>query len=318
MIRGEAMVFSEHKMRFEGKDVVDYEPGMTLEPDRYSYRLRLDWEAEQTFPELLAAFLAAPNVDQVTGLLTGSYSNEMFEGGDETLDSVAEAVVAAGDRLASLTGLFIGDIICEECEVSWLQSGDMSPVWQAFPRLRTFGTRGCDGLSLGKVIHDQLQSLIVEGGGLPQNVLHELARSQLPELEHLELYLGTEGYGWSGTIDDVRALLGGELFPRLKYLGLRDSEIADDVAALVCQSPLLERIEVLDLSLGTLSDAGGKVLLECPAIRHLKRLELEHNYLSDEVRAQLQQLPIEVNADPAGAEIDEYDGEQYRYVAIGE
>src|SRR5690606_31857920 len=242
-----------------------------------------------------AAFLAAPNVDQVTALLTGSYSNEMYDG-EEDLSRVAEAVIAAGDRLSSLTGLFIGDIIFEECEVSWLHNGDLSPVWQAFPRLRTFGTRGCNGLSLGKIVHDQLQSLIIEGGGLPDNILHELAQSQLPELEHLELYLGDSGYGWSGTIDDVRPLLSGELFPRLKYLGLRDSEIADEIAALVCESPLLERLEVLDLSLGTLSDVGGKALLGCPAVRNLKRLDLEHNYLSDEVRAQLQQLPLEVNA----------------------
>lgn len=310
-------MFYEHMGRFEGKDVVDYETEMELQPENYSYRLRRDWESDVSFTDLLASFLASPNVDQVTGLLIGMYSDEMYEGGDPMSD-VAEAVIAAADRFSSLTGLFLGDIIGEESEVSWLQNGDLSPVWQAFPRLRTFGTRGCNGLSLGEIVHDQLQTLIVEGGGLPRNVLHELAGARLPELEYLELYLGTPNYGWDGTADDLRALLSGEVFPKLKYLGLRDSEIADEVAALVCQSPLLEQIEVLDLSLGILTDTGGQALLECEKIRDLKRLDLHYNFMSEQVRQQLDQLPGEVITDPGNADEDEYDGEVYRFVAVGE
>lgn len=311
------MTFSEHKTQFAGKPVADYETETTIEPDKYSYRLRLEWEAGETFPELLSSFLAQPNVDQVTGLLIGSYSDEMYEGGD-AIGNVVEPIIAAADRLASLSGLFVGDITFEECEVSWLQNGDLSPIWQAFPRLRTFGTRGCNGLTLGEIVHDQLQALIIEGGGLPENVLEEVGRAHLPELQHLELYLGTSEYGWSGTIEDVSQLLAEDRFPKLKYLGLRDSEIADEVASAVCQSPLLDHLEELDLSLGTFSDAGGQALLACEKIRKLKRLNLYYNFLSDPVRQQLDQLPLEVVTDPGDAEEDEYQGEIYRYVAIGE
>ena len=79
---------------------------------------------------------------------------------------------------------------------------------------------------------------------------------ELAGIEHLELYLGTDDYGWDGSIDDVLPLLADDRFPRLKYLGLRDSEIADGVAQAVAKSPLLEKLDVLDLSLGTLGDEG--------------------------------------------------------------
>lgn len=307
-------MFSEHLREFEGKPVVDYEQGMSLEPDRNCYRLRLEYDSDVEFSELLADFLSQPGVDRVTGLITGAYSDEMH---DESMGTIIENVVAAAPRLPSLTGLFFGDILSEENEVSWIVQGDASPVWSAFPRLKTLCLRGSGGLTLGQIAHDQLQKLVIECGGLPANVLREIAAAQLPELQHLELYLGTPNYGWDGTIDDVRPLLAGNLFPKLKYLGLRDSEIADEVAAAVCSSPLVERVEVLDLSLGILTDAGGEALLRCPAVARLKGLNLQHHYLSNAVMQRLAALPLPVNVDDQ-TKPDNYGGQEYRYVAVGE
>jgi len=67
-------MFSEHVREFEGKPVVDFEPEMELDPDRTNYRLRLEYDSDMEFPELLADFLSQPGVDRVTGLLTGAYS----------------------------------------------------------------------------------------------------------------------------------------------------------------------------------------------------------------------------------------------------
>lgn len=304
------MTIGEHLEDFEGKPVVDYEPGMTLQPETNNYRLRLEYDSGQSFDELLTDFLSADNVDRVTGLITGAYSEEMYE---EPMDVIVEAIVAAAPRLPSLTGLFIGDITFDENEISWIQQSDVSPVWAAYPKLRTFQVRGGEGLSLGEVAHDQLQSLIIETGGMPKEILQELANAKLPELEHLELYLGDSGYGWSGTIADVEALLKVDRFPKLKYLGLKNSEIADDIAELVCGSPILEQLETLDLSLGTLGDAGAEKLLACENVKKLGFLDVSHHYMSDDVMKRVSELPCEVNVE------DQEDEEEYgRYVALGE
>ncbi|WP_166829482.1 STM4015 family protein [Thalassoroseus pseudoceratinae] len=304
------MAFGEHAEEFDGKKVVDYEVGMTLEPETTNYRLRLEYDSEESFSELLTDFLTAENVDRVTGVLTGAYSEEMYE---ESMAPIVEAVIAAAPRLPSLTGLFIGDIIYEENEVSWIQQTDVSPVWTAFPKLRTFQVRGGEGLSLGDIAHDQLKTLIVQTGGMPREILQQLANAQLPELEHLELYLGDSGYGWTGTIADVEALLQANRFPKLKTLGLKNSEIADDVAGVVSVSPIVAQLETLDLSLGTLGDAGAEKLLACENVKTLKKLDLSHHYMSNEMMKQVSELPCEVNV-----EEQETEEEWGRYVSIGE
>jgi hypothetical protein len=78
------------------------------------------------------------------------------------------------------------------------------------------------------------------------------------------------GYGFDGSIADVESLLVPGQFPALKYLRLRDTEIADQFAAAVAKSPVINQLEVFDLSLGALGDEGGQALLDCPAITNLK------------------------------------------------
>ncbi len=60
-------------------------------------------------------------------------------------------------------------------------------------------------------------------------------------------------------------------------------------------APILERLKGLDLSMGTLSDEGAKVLIDTPAIRNLKYLNLRHHYMSKEMVKKIRELGIEVN-----------------------
>jgi hypothetical protein len=122
---------------------------------------------------------------------------------------------------------------------------DVSPLFAAYPQLEDFCVRGAVGLSLGSLKHDRLKSLNIQSGGLGANVIREVAAAELPELEHLELWLGEENYGGNATVADIAPILDGALFPKLKYLGLRDSEIADEIAGAVASAPVVERIRVL-------------------------------------------------------------------------
>lgn len=309
----------ENESVFAGKPVRDYDPSKGIEtPTEVVYRLRVDWDEYDSGVKLtdrLTQFLDDPASSQVSALIIGIWEGqfECTENGSPVVAALAEA----RERLPNLRALFFGDIQQEESEISWIMQTDVSPLLEAFPELEVFGVRGNEGLSLGVLRHDRLKELAIETGGLSGKVVREVAAAQLPELEHLELWLGTDEYGGDATLDDLAPILSGKQFPRLRYLGLRDSTMADEVAEAIAATDVLERIETLDLSLGTLTDRGALALINAPGIGQLKLLDLHHHYISEDVTAKLQSLGIAVNTDDRQNE-DTYNGEIYRYNAVSE
>lgn len=302
---------------FRNLEVVDFDPDKGIENALVAYRIRIDWDQKEEgvrFTDVFAKFRASPNAADVAALIVGDWGGAC-EGADCQL--VVEALVAARDELRAIKALFIGDMVSEECEVSWIQLADMSPLWNAYPDLEEFRVRGMEGLSLGALGLRHLRRLVVETGGLPRRVLEQVCQADLPELEHLELWLGDDGYGWESAPDELQPILSGSLFPKLRYLGLRNSCVADEVARVVSVSPILERVDVLDMSLGTLGDEGTEVLASSPAVARLKKLDIHHHYVSDAAVEKLRALGIELNADDR-QEPDEWDGEAHRYVAVSE
>lgn len=312
------MPINEHVSTFAGKPVRDWDAERGVDDARgVAYRLSLSYEEEDagaTLVDKLAAFVADPAVGRVEALVIGSWNP-----GDSgaSSEAVVEALAAARDRLAGLRHLFFGDIIGEECEISWLVQSDLSPLLEAYPNLEHLSVRGGQGLSLGAPRHARLRELVLQAGGLPVSVVHEVAGADLPSLEHLELWLGTPDYEGDASVEDLAPLLRGERFPRLKYLGLRNSVIADDIAAAAALAPVTGRLDVLDLSLGALGDAGAKALLTSPAVRRLKKLDVHHHFVSPELVTALQGLGIEVDADDV-QEPHEWGGEPHRYNSVSE
>lgn len=152
--------------------------------------------------------------------------------------------------------------------------------------------------------------------------MRSLWRVELPELDRLILWLGDPKYDGIETTAPLEELLSGRLFQKLTHLGLCDSEIADEVAAVVASAPILERLETLDLSLGNMTDVGGRALAGSPLVRKLKRLDLSHHFMSPGVLEELSTLGIEVIADdPQEPEIYDHPGgeqEIWRYIAHSE
>jgi hypothetical protein len=313
------MTIDEHATHFAGKPVQDWEPEMAIaDPGGTIYRISLSYEEADEggrWTDKFSTFLSDPAAREITGIVVGTW--DTTGASEQDVNEVVEALVVARDRLPNLRAIFLGDIISEECEISWIQQSDVSPLFDAYPALEHFCVRGAERLRLGSPRLAHLKSLVLQSGGLPAAVVREVAAAELPELEHLELWLGTEDYGADATIEDLEPILAGNVFPRLRYLGLRDSDIADVIAAAVARALVTERIKVLDLSLGTLSDVGAMDLLQSPAIRRLERLDIHHHYCSAEMVAQLKGLGIDVDAGES-QEPDEFNGESWRYVAVGE
>ena len=129
------------------------------------------------------------------------------------------------------------------------------------------------------VRHERLEKLTIQTGGLPAAVVRGVAAADFPALTHLELWLGTPNYDGDAEIADLAPILAGDRLPALRHLGLRNSEIQDDVCAALAAAPVVARLESLDVSLGILTDTGAAALLGGQPLTHLKRLDLHRNYL---------------------------------------
>jgi hypothetical protein len=313
------MAIYEYTSVFAGKPVVEWTPTDTIQdPVGSAYRLGLSYdesEAGETWEKRFASFLAQPAARQATAIVVGVWGNTSGPLGDPR--HVVHALVAASKLLPQLKALFIGDIIGEEFEISWIEQTDMAPIFAAYPELEHFRVRGGTNLTIGTLNHDHLKSLIIETGGLDVSVVRDITSSRLPELEHLELWLGDDNYGANTEIVDLAPILTGRLFPKLTRLGLRDSQLSDAIAVAVSHSPLLGRLRVLDLSLGTLSDDGAAALVASPAIRQLEFLDIHHHYCSDEMVLKLAGLGIELDTSEQQTPDDD-NGESYRYIAVSE
>ncbi len=307
------MGIHNHTEIFQGKPVTNYDKNIGIaDPVNTVYRLWSDYDAEEDTLALLEHFLADPNAMKVTSLIIGVWSYE-----SESNQPLVELLTNSSHQLPNLSALLLGDIIEEEAQISWIVQSNLSAMLQAYPQLEYLQLKGNDGLSFGEVKLDRLKTLIIETGGLSLSVAQEIFQAQLPALEHLELWLGTPNYGGDITSEDLTPLLAGSLFPQLNYLGLRDSEIADQLAVAVANAPIVQRLKILDLSLGNMGDIGATALLESPLINHLEKLDLHHHYISAELTKKLADLSITVNVDEQ-QKADVYDGEEYRYIAVSE
>jgi hypothetical protein len=268
------------------------------------------------FSEVFERFLGAVDTKQVTALVVGYWHMSTRKKGDHPV----VALTAAADRFPNLRALFVGDIVQEESETSWIEQTDIAPLLAAHPRLERFGVRSGVGLAFVPFRSECLRELRVQSGGLPGSVVRSVAACDLPNLEYLELWLGEEEYGGDATLDDLAPILSGERLPALRHLGVQDAEIQDEVAGAVARAPIVARLESLDLSMGALTDEGAEALLSGQPLTHLRRLAMHHHYLSDEMMERVRAaLPgVEVDLDSQEEPDEDPDGSLYYYVWVGE
>lgn len=288
--------------------------------DAVAWRITSDvYDADEDWEVAFTRFRETVAPHRVRALIVGAWQDAYDSGSS----SVVEALAGAKEHFPALRALFVGDMVMEECEISWINQSDVTPLLAAFPRLEEFGVRGGTGLEFSGLSHPSLRRLTMETGGLPAAVVRGVSASDLPALEHLDLWLGTPDYGGDSGVSDLEGILSGARLPRLRELALRNSEMQDAVAAAVAAAPVVARLEILDLSMGVLTDEGAAALLAGQPLTHLKKLDLHHHYLSEplqeRVRRTLETAGVEVDLDRSDADEDEGDdGTVWRYVSVGE
>lgn len=272
--------------------------------------------AEQIFP----LFLETVDTTRIKALALGAWAGDVS---GEGVDDFQQALLDAADRFPALEALFISDVPQELSEISWIEQHDPRRLLAAFPNLRVLGMRGAQGLRIEPFVHAGLEELVLQSGGLPPEVVRALGRSSLPALKSLDLYLGIREYGGGASAEDLGPILSGVAFPKLRHLGLRDAENADELAAVLAHAPLPAGLESLDLSLGTFGDDGAAALLSGRPLTGLKRLDVHHHFMSEAMIDRLYQaLPdVEIDASERLApRVNDYreNGQPYRYVAVAE
>lgn len=288
-------IMTEKKSRTYEYDYEDYESG------------------NKSAGTLMEDILADPELKKLTELVIGDWGGAW----EEDCQAIIDGIVEHADRFAHIERLFIGDMDYESCEVSWIMQGDYSRLWAALPNLKALTIKGSTDLVLGEIRHEHLEELTIICGGLPEEVLMSIQEAHLPNLKKLLLYLGVEEYGFDGDPERIRTFLKKSDFPKLQYLGLTDSEIQDELTKIVLDSKYISQIKALDLSMGSLTDQGGGLLLEkIPSYKNIEILDVHYHYMSDEMVRKLEDLSrlhIAVDASERNEPYtSSYDGEVYR------
>ncbi|MFD7640269.1 STM4015 family protein [Kitasatospora sp. NPDC059795] len=316
------MTINQHIEEFHGLPVTDFleaaKEGKLPEAPSTAWKVWVDWDDETAFAEHWATFLETVAVEKVTALVIGRWFSEE----PESLAEALPLILASAGRFPALRALFLGDITFEECEISWIQMCDITPVFEAFPQLEELVVRGAgedydgnDRLALKPVRHEKLKALRFEAGGLPGPVVRAVGACDFPALEKLELWLGVDNYGGNWTNEDLAPFLSGANLPALKHLGLQNAETQDRIAAEVAHAPVVPRLTGLSLSMGALTDEGAAALLEGQPLTHLKTLDLHHHYLTEGMQKRLRDALPGVEVDLSGAEDP---NDNWRYVAVSE
>ncbi|KUL28516.1 STM4015 family protein [Actinoplanes awajinensis] len=282
------MSVNDNLATFAGLPVVPLERETVEDPAAVAWRIEMeDFEAPpEEFEAALDQLLERCGPAGPTALIVGEWGTAY-----ETPFPM-ELLVNRADRLSGLRGLFIGEISPEQCEISWINQGDLTPLLEAFPALEHLWVRGSEDLQLTSLRHEGLRELVFESGGLPAGVVRAIGASELPNLTFLELWLGVSNYGGDARAEDLAPILAGRSLPALTHLGLRNAEIADEVAAALAAAPVVARLAELDLSLGVMGDTGAEALLAGQPLTHLKSLDLSHHFMTTEMAQRfVEELP---------------------------
>lgn len=246
---------------------------------------------------LLAALLRCPAGRLLTKLALRRMNNQV------------DALLGERDSimLEHLRELVLGDFVYpDEGELSWESVGALDRVLAACPMLRALHVRG-GGIEFDAACeHAALCALTIETAWIDRRPLEVLLACSLPVLRRFELWIGhprdvmvPEDFE-PPTLSSLSALLDAPTrWPALRELGLVNTVLADALPQRLADSPLLPRLERLDLSRGTMHEPGARRLLErASAFAHLRELDLRANFLTADLADALERaLPGIVRVD---------------------
>ena len=254
---------------------------------------------------ILAEYLSHPSTKFLREVHVGDIWISDWEGPDMTYaaDVIAESPLAERLEVVNFMG---GDH-----DISGV-SGNYASVAKKCKNLKRLEIYGND-ISIGKIDLPKLESFHVYSGGLPGSTVGEISKAKWPKLVDLDIMFGRDEYGGTADVGDLKSILAGKGLAKLKRLGLKNAEFTDQICDALASSKILKQLDHLDLSMGTMTAEGAKVLIENPKLfKHLKTINLDDNYIAKDVHEDLQKLGPDVTL---GNQDDDMD---YVYASVGE
>ncbi len=318
---------SAHQKTYDDEDtnVFSWKRGF-IDGIRLSHNYYADEEFGGKLLDVLELVLAHPSA-RFLSEITFVFNNDPNEDNlQDLIDKLAER------KRPTIRKLHFGDYeycgpafetATGETEISWYGIGDLSKLWQAVPNLRTLITQCGSNESaisdvafeLGEIDLPNLTHAEFRTGGLESVNAKAIAAAKIPSIERLDVWYGDENYGGDASEAEVAPLLARIDLPKLRHLGLMNCAFVDELVPLLFDSTLLKQVEALDLSMGCLSDEGAKqIAANKDKFAHLKRLNVNENYLSEEGLAALQAALPAVWSE----EQRERDEPDERYTAVAE
>jgi hypothetical protein len=296
---------------FNGKSVKLFEVGESVD-SQHSYKVECPYDAEVSVIDKLKDLTGRGLSNQLEELIIGAWQDSF----ETSCSEILSFLIENKSKFPNLKHAFVGDMTSEDCEISWINQANYEEFFKAFPQLETFQVRGGQDLEFGGFSLPNLKRLVIETGGLDKSVIESLvsASSSLTNLAHLEIWLGEENYGATVSVDNLKVLLE-KPFPNLKYLGLKNSDMQNEVVGLMKNHPILNQLETLDLSMGTLTNDGAKALLENESLLKLKYLNCRHHFIEDEWVAKLK---IKFASQNINLNDQENVEDDWLYVEVGE
>ena len=299
---------SEHCSVFMFRPVLEFVDSLEHVDDGFAYAVRAEYEDNDILGRL-SHLIACERADRLKAMVIGFWGEDVMSG-DKTTE-IAELLTSHHDQLPALEALFFADVPYQECELSWLQIGDVAP-FLCFPGLKHFKTRG-NGTLRSPVELPDLRSLVWQSTGLQDDTVRAIGESALPSLEHLDLWTGCCERDGVGSPSPLDPLLNRPP-PKLKSLGLRNSEFHNALIPAIVESAVFRQVEHLDLSMGSVADPGATVLAEAleKDTHNLKRVSLQWNTVTEPVRNRLLATGLEFDLRPLNAHVSDFgDGPHY-------
>lgn len=282
----------------------------------------LEWMQSFDIPRFAKAVFSSPLCAALEELKIGILEWE---------DSQQNVVLAEAGKHAwakDLRSLRLGEVGGADVDMDHHSVGDVGKaITKSFPNLESLYIRsggdygsnspfGLAGLDLPK-----LKELTIETCAMSRKRMKALTAAKLPSLERLVVWFGARERGANATLADVMPVWDGKLFPRLRHLGLCNTELVLDFIRLLPQGKIAKQLVSLDLSKGTLGDDGIPELAEVAAkFPALQTLCVDDSWISPAgIKALKKAFPrVKISADGQQELVDPEDYGSDRYIHVSE
>jgi hypothetical protein len=181
---------------------------------------------------------------------------------------------------------------------------DLRPLLKLFPNLEYLSINGnfhnffssnnqeLNDFRSDRASGSKLKTLIIDDENVNRTI-YSLYPTDFPELEYFEIWFNDDE-NIVPTVKAIGSILSGKAAPKLKYLGLLNCQMADDLVKVLMQTPIIENLAVLDLRMGAMTDIGFRHILDCQKLGNLKFLYVSQNCISSNAFSGREQPNFEI------------------------